>query len=172
MSQNWLPHYLNDGFWVKNKCPKRWAQNSGHGSSYRPITISRCFCSKRRSAAPNAVCEGCVYSFSDHISRTPRDSTVNGSAKCGWNFWTRGSSPDWNFEPKFFWEVYISDTHVLNSEARIFDDYFNSPTRANVLSWCESLDFLLEWRIFHKNHICNFFVLDELSWGVCSDFLM
>ena len=132
MSQNWLSHYLNDVFWVKNKCPKRWAQNSGHGSSYRPITILRCFCSKRRFAAPNALCEGCVYSFSDHISRTPRDSTVNGGAKHGWTFWTRGSSPDWNFEPKFFWEVYIPDTHVLNSEARIFDNYFNSPTRASA----------------------------------------
>ena len=40
------------------------------------------------------------------------------------------------------------------------------------VSWYVSSDFLVEWKIFHKNHNCNFFLLHVLSWCVFSDLLI
>ena len=34
------------------------------------------------------------------------------------------------------------------------------------ISWCESSNFLMQWKISHKDHICNFFVLHGVSWCV------
>ena len=39
-----------------------------------------------------------------------------------------------------------------------------------IFSICSSY-FLLRWKIFHKNHICNFFVLHELPWCESSNLL-
>ena len=43
-----------------------------------------------------------------------------------------GSFPNLNFEPKFFVEVFRSNTHILNTEASVLVYYFNFITRASA----------------------------------------
>ena len=49
-----------------------------------------------------------------------------------------GSFPNLNFEPKFFVEVFRSNTHILNTEASVLVYYFNFITRA-IVQYCPSV---------------------------------
>ena len=57
---------------------------------------------------------------------------ANCRAKHQWICFGYSSSREPPIEPKKFFELLTSHTHLLNTEARYFDHFLNFPNRANV----------------------------------------
>ena len=68
------------------------------------------------------------------------------------------------FSTRITFVVSLSLMQCLDVSSQI--SCFSNSFDVHELSWCESSDGMIGWKISHTNYNCNSFVLHELSWYV------